>query len=146
MRTSTNTDDRCIFAVYSDGSQNITEFHHDGGNLVIYADSIVATLADSTPSNTFSDVTFIAPAFSTKIEALLWGSYADADVGLYWRTNGQTGAVGHLAASVVAGATRASVVTSVITDSSHIIEIRYSAATTNTIDAWASGWYFGIGI
>jgi hypothetical protein len=148
MRTVTNTDDRCIFAVRTDGSDDILEFFHDGGDLVIYADDIAATLADGTPSDTFSDVTYTAPSFCTKVQATLMGTRADTNGNLMYRTNGQSGSTGHQIGRVQLNVAQVTVNTlAVITDSSQIIEMRWSAASAgNTIESWIIGWYFPIGM
>jgi len=141
-----NGSDRCIFAFYSDSNSDILEFFHDGGDLVVYADSIEA-LAATDIDDTWTDVTLSIPGFSTRAEVLFMPSVTTSNASvLYWRTNGQTGSSGHIAGYVSASATRSYVVSDVFTDSSQKIEVKHDASNDNQSAINLEGWYFPTGI
>jgi len=138
-----NGEDRCIFAVLTDGDDDILEFFHDG-DVCVFADNIQNYHEDLDDS--WVDVTMSAPKFTTKVSALFSANWADGGGSVSWRTNGQTGATGHLMAyadgDVIIG--RAS--SDVITDDSGIIEIIMSASNANNSYVFTIGWYFSIGM
>ncbi len=147
IRTSTNTDDRCIFAVRTDGTDDILEFFH-GNDFVVYGDYISATLEDSTPSNTFSDVTFIVPSFVSKVKAFVYCTWIDTNSFVSWRTKGSIASTGGMVIGYVHSDSTASVIVSdFITNSSQVIEIKYdNASAGNTISSGVHGWYFPVGM
>lgn len=142
-----NGDDRCIFAVRTIvATSAIAEFFH-AGDTVIYADNITAfSIADPTTSFVDLDLSASVPGFAT--EAILTGSlfYVDGTSTASWRTNGQSGTVGHVWGQVPAAATNNSVNTFiVITDSAQVIEHKISA-NNNTVQIVVNGWKFPIGM
>lgn len=141
-----NGDDRCIFAVYIDGSGDIVEFFHDGGVAVFYAD-MVADLAHTDIDTTWTDVTLTIPGFSTRADVSSEQVYTATDDTFYWRTNGQTGTTGHnVTGSAQAGQSGGTNTFPVITDSSQIIEVKCSASNASTVALWTENWYLPIGM
>lgn len=140
-----NGSDRCIFAIYSDGDSDQLEFFHDGGGYVVFA-AQVDDRSSAGLSNTYTDVTLTIPGFSTKAFVLLSSSYVDADTSLIWRTNGQTATNGHYSGTVTAGTTYSMTNAVVLTDSAQTIEVKHSAATTNTGGVSTHGFYLPTGM
>lgn len=140
-----NGSDRCIFAVRTDGSNNILEFFHEN-DLVLFAVRINVTNAVD-PDTTWTDSTQIIPAFTQKAEVTFYGLYIDGNINLHWRTNGQTTEGGHVILSIGANNRDIRNTMSVITDLSGIIEFKFSGATTDNLAyVDTEGWYFPIGL
>ena len=139
-----NGDDRCIFAVYSDAGQDITEFIHDG-DLVLLADRD-NVYASADVDTTWIDVTFILPAFTIIAIAEFLEEYVDGASSLLWRTNAQTGTTGHSVGRVEAGTTLNINTTDVITDTAGKIEVKHSASNGNKITVSQDGWRFPVGL
>ena len=137
--------DRCIFAIYGDATPNITEFIH-AGNTVMWADG-VETQAAVDIDDTFTDIAALRiPGFAT-LGLVFFERDNTSGNHWWWRTNGQTGTVGHrilrgLAANVIDVGTPMKV----ITDSSQIIEVKKDVAGTQKISCWTEGWIFPIGM
>jgi hypothetical protein len=138
------TNDRCIFAFYIDGSGNITEFFNDGGDMVLYADGV--TESSLTASTTWADVTLRMPSFSTKGTVLFWGDaggIAGTPTKFWWRTNGQSGSTGHLAAKIEDDdAEWNTMETVVMTDSTQKIEIKANNTNSLVMRPYTQGYYF----
>jgi len=143
LRAPYNGNDRCIFGFKTDGSGNIPEFFHDGGDYLVFADQ-VTDLNPTDIDTTWTDVTLSIPAFATKANVFMEQNSAGS-LRYYWRTNGQSGTTGH----TVFGSSEAADGGSshiVITDSSQIIEVKCSASGNDTIGVWTNGWYFPAGM
>jgi len=145
-------DDLCIFACRGNAAgNNFLEFFHDGSDVVYYADDIANSEGAVDPDTTFTDMTFIAPAFSQRIQATFINSANNAIVSFYWRTNGQTGSSGHLCISPVRNASAGYVAndvnsTVVFTDAAQKIEVKADGSSDMTITGYASAWFFPIGM
>lgn len=139
-----NGNDRCIFAVRTNGSNNVLEFFHDG-DFVLFADQIIVT-SGVTPSGTWTDSTQTIPGFSQKALTTFFLIYGNTIGKLWWRTNGQTATTGHFCAYVLAANIRPMNTMPVITDSAGIIEYRCDAVGTNSLDIYTEGWYFPKGM
>jgi len=66
-----NGSDRCIFAILTDGTSDIVEFYHDGGDAVFYADNQTersVSALDSASSWVDVDMKTSVPGFSTKAQ------------------------------------------------------------------------------
>jgi len=133
--------DRCIFADLTTGANALIEFFNDG-DTVLWADGATNQTAIDIDT-TFTDIgALIIPAFAilgictfSNAEGIIWS----------WRTNGQTGAVGHLAVcSAAAVSGRES--TNVITDSLQIIEVKSNVSGAETISCTTDGWKFPTGM
>ena len=144
-----NGSDRCIFAIFTDGSSNVLEFFHDGGELVTFADQIETVSLLDIGHAAFVDITaaFTAPAFCTKVLASFSSDYSNAVCSLFYRVNGQTGATGHALLACQAALGEGSTdLSPIFTDSSQLIEWKESAASTNTYACYTNGWYFPNGM
>jgi len=141
-----NGDDLCIFAFLADGTNTMDEFLHDG-DYVLYADGIIEA-SEVSPSTTWTDIDMASsvPKFATKVNVLFMSSYKNATALLSWQTNGTTATTGHYAAYSHANILFAYNECEVITDSSQIIEVKWSTATTNEVFCYVNGWYFPIGM
>ena len=143
-----NGNDRCIGGFYVNGSNNIVEFFHDGGDQYSYADEI-EDLALTDIDDTWTDVTLTIPKFSTKASVTLHtaDTAAGAAISCYWRTNGQSGSTGHLIGSAVNSGDEAAMnECRVFSDSSQIIEVRKASAGLQRIGALTNGYYFPAGM
>ena len=135
-----NGEDKCIFAVLTDGSSNILEFFHMGGNFVLLADDIQNYTGK--PSGTWTDVTLSGPKFSQDIDITIWTEDSDVEAIIQWRTNGQSGGYGHNIVAAPSGG-YAAATAHVITDSSNRIEVRLSTSSSNLdVFVYTNGWYF----
>lgn len=141
-----NGEDKCIFAVRTNGDSEILEFFHDG-DLVVFADQIV-NLNGSTDCDSWTDATLTIPKFTQKAEVLIRALYSDTETWVYWRTNGQTGATGHIVGFVgtICSVCRSVATVPVITDATQKIEVQFGAETANVMDVYTYGWYFPIGL
>lgn len=135
-----NGDDRCIFAVRTDGSSNILGFVHDG-ELVQFDDGILVS-NNVDPDTTPTDSIQIIPKFTQQAQVTIRATYGDTVTNLYWRRNGTSGA-GHQISLPSADSTKNYNTLTVITDDSGIIELWYANSGTNTFHVWTNGWYFG---
>jgi len=131
--------DRCIFAIYGDGTPDITEWLHDDAT-VWWADS-VETQAAVDIDLVYTDIGALRiPGFTT---IGLISVLESANNAAYWRTNGQAGAVGHNIGSL--SATQLTPV-EVITDSGQIIEVKLTTDDAATFTCNTDGWRFSTGI
>ena len=140
-----NGDDRCIFAVETDASNNILEFYHDG-DLVVFANAVRVTNAAVGSSTNWIDSVQAIPKFSRRAEVIFYGYPGDVSPLVYWRTNGQTGTSGHFLFYPVAGGEPVVNTLTVITDAIGIIEYKFSIAGTVEMTIDTSGWYFPTGL
>lgn len=137
-----NGSDRCCFAVLTNGSSNIREFNHDGGNYVGY----VSRFTDRTEANlttTFTDVTLTAPGFCGAVEVLI--SNRDANNGLVntlYRKNGSSESTGLQIINGVGGDVEAWYSGKLFTDTSQIIELKHNTGTNRKCAVYSVGWYF----
>jgi len=143
---TTATSDRCIFSVLTSGASAVLEFFHDG-DFVAYADYI-EELGVTDIDDTFTDIDLSSsiPEFATLATLFFWSSYVDGVSRLSWRTNGQTGSTGHSVAYSDGDSHESTNTAIVQTDSSQIIEVRYSLANGNTMRVYSDGWYFPHGM
>jgi hypothetical protein len=148
-----NGSDLCIFAVYETGGV-LLEFYHDADDYVVYADTLACGKTSKTDADTTTwdiDTTFIdcyipMPDFATKATLTAWNDgYQDAHY-FYWRTNGQTGATGHIIGYGGANGQWWSNTFEVIGDASGIVEFKCSRSGTESINVYCEGWYFPIGV
>jgi len=129
-----NGDDRWIFAVYH---SSITEFIMDG-DTVWWADG-VETHAASDIDTVFTDIGALRIPDPARIGIVHFIVTAQ---NWYWRTNGQTGAVGHFLGGQNS---RTMAGVEVITDSSWLIEIKAAGAGAETIACTTDGWKMPVG-
>lgn len=138
-----NGNDRCIFAVRLGASDNILEFFHEG-EFVQYGDRITSRTT-SDLDTTWEDVTLILPSFSRMGQAtfILNASLSSSSARAYWRTNGQTSTNGHVlsyASSSTIPATDHTQI--VVTDTSQVIEVKYSSTGFHQMGVVTDGWFF----
>ena len=146
-----NGEDRCIGAFLTGASANILEFFHDGGRYSHFAANIVEA-SGITPNETWTDVDCATsvPAFSQKARLVFYYAYAGgsaAAASLLARVNGQTDTSGYLVGYVSSEAAIAVNSTDVPLDAAQIFETKWgSAAPTNTVSVYVTGWYFPAGM
>jgi len=134
-----NGDDRCIFAVRTNGTpNNILEFFHNG-DFCVYADMIIDHAAASVSS--WEDVVLTIPKFTKRAECTFSGTAAGGDLeSAFWRTNGQTGSTGHRVYRIDDDNAKAPVNTCIVmTDISQTIEI--DDDSNGTIEVATDGFY-----
>ncbi len=133
-----NGSDRCIFGVYS-VANDVVEFFHDGDS-VFFADAIENQAAVDIDL-AFTDIgALIIPKFTRVGIITTPNSVGISD--FYWRTNGQTGAVGHQ----ITGAAGSVNTYEAITDANHIIEMREAVSDSAKIECHTNGWKFPVGL
>ena len=139
-----NSEDRCIFAVLTDGSGNILEFWHSG-DLTIFGTSILDN-ADPTDASAWKETTLTIPSFSTKAQITFYARH-NASVSIQYRPNGSAGSgIEILTLECTGGATERAVNTfDAITDATQIIEC-YPGAVEPDTALYTNGWYFPIGM
>ena len=135
-----NGEDKCIFAVRTDGSSNILQFWHDGGDFVLY-DADFGDLTNGT-SATYTDVTLTMPKFSTKAYITTDTYYVNNNTQVYIRPNGSSGSSPIFVGEVASGSTMNINNVMCITDTSQKIEYKHNASTSNTFSIFTNGWYF----
>lgn len=142
-----NGNDRCIFGVLTDGSSDILEFFHDGGEDVEYGDGIIE-VNNAQLTTTFADVDLSSsvPKFATRAWLHFLWLYSNADVPMLYRTKGQTGATGRSVCRVASDGTSDSNAIKVTMDSSQVIQTRESGASTNTYYLYTHSWCFPAGM
>ena len=137
-----NGNDRCIFAVFTNGSSEILEFFH-AADLVVFADRIENQSALDVDT-TYLDIGALKiPKFA--IEGIISGLCTAHNVTYYWRTNGQTGSTGHLWGLVQVNSYNVNPGI-VVTDASQVIELKNDVGGTETIQVWTEGWRFPEGV
>jgi len=137
--------DKCIGAFLTNGSSQIIEFFQSG-DFILFADDITS-LSTTDIDTTWTDVTLSMPGFSTMGEVMIQATYASAGAAnALWRTNGQTGTVGHLAAVATADVIFTMNTVTVITDTSQKIEVKNSASDANQIAVYTNGFYLPTGM
>jgi hypothetical protein len=139
-----NGNDLAIFAVYETGSVLLEFFHN--GDLVLLADELTAFASSVVATDWSDEVTFVVPAFVREVNATFIFTYNNVSTNLYWRTEGQTGTIGHFAAVGQAGATVTSNTIDVMCSSNLKIDMKESAASNNTAIIYHNGWYFPNGM
>ena len=134
-----NGEDKCIFAVLTDGSGNILEFFHDG-DMVVFEDDIQDF--GWTEADTFVDVTLSIPKFTQKAMVTFAVIYVDANTTLRWRVDGASGSGYHYVCEIANGEDQDYNASNVITSTSQIIEISFGIDTGNQASVRTNGWYF----
>ena len=118
-----NGSDRCIFAVLTNGSNQIVNFLHDGSRRVTWVDyRVEASSTDVDASWTPVDMATSVPGFSTKavVQIEWWGG----NDGLQWAVNGAEPTYGgRLIKNSSAGVTDDNIIAEVYLDTSQIFEL-----------------------
>lgn len=141
-----NGEDKCIFAVRTDGSSNILEFFHDGGRFVEY-DAYIADMSLTDIDTTFIDVTLTIPNFGDDAQALvnILAQYIAGGGLIYYRKNGSA-ATDNQVGEVEDGTTRSHNATKVTVDSAQKIEVAMQAAGTSKMGAFTVGYFLPAGM
>ena len=125
-------EDKCIFAVLTDGSGNITEFFHDGDN-VWFANQVIVRANAVVATDWSDEITLSMPVFARRASVTFVWAYINAAIGLKWRTEGQTGTTGHFACVPIdADVTQLLSTKTVLASSNLKIDIKEQAASDNT--------------
>jgi len=145
---TSNTDDRCIFAVYT-VTDDIAEFYHSG-DLVIYTDTITDYALADIDEDWADEVTLTIPVVARMSSVTFLGdSTADNDAAAaYWRTNGATATTGNyiLVVDEDANLSLAANTVDVICDSNLKLDIKFDVAGDHRLAVYTNGWYFPIGM
>lgn len=142
-----NGSDRCIFAVLTDGSNNVLKFYNDG-DLVAY-DADFADAAGITPSDTFTDVTLTIPSLGVLRAEIVASVVADTQTNiiLRYRPNGSTEAAPVIVGSVGSSGEINTQSIVAITDSAQKIEVGFDAATAaSVVSILTFGWHLPTGM
>jgi hypothetical protein len=143
-----NGNDRCIFAVLTDGSNNVLNFYHDGEDFV-HHNAYFAEAVTATPSNVFTDVNMASsvPAFSTRALVNVILTYVDTAISLMVRPNGSSSTAHKYAGEVAAGSTISVNEVIVYLDTGQIFEVAFAVPTVgNTVTVLSNGWYLPRGM
>ena len=141
-----NGEDRCIFAVLTNGSSEILEFWSD--QLGIYFASQIVDLSDYDIDNTWGDVSLTAPLLGADlgVRVTLRSKYGTANGGfLYWRKNGSSGD-GHVAVRTIAVSTEGNNSLSVLVDATNKIELKMESSSDSTASVYTNGYDFPVGM
>lgn len=136
--------DRVITAVRTDGSGNVLEFWHDGGDYVAYGTDFQDRPGADLDS-TWTDVTLTIPAFALAAQVQFSCSYVDTSNEMFYRPNGGAG-TGFSVAVCTAGTVEGVSIAKVLTDTSQILEVKLSADGADTARVETGGWYFPKGM
>jgi len=141
-----NGEDRCIFAVLTNGSSEILEFFHDGDH-VSFSEYIISLVQTDIDPADWLDVTLSAPKFTTKVQATVYSLFVDNGTTVYYRTKDrQVGTYGHIVHVITALIVNAATTLTVTTNGSQIIEIEHGTAGACTSGVYTDGWYLPLGI
>jgi len=154
LRTTTNTDDRCIFAVLTNGTPDgIVPFYHDGGDLLSWADQtgVISSSATATTWNTNVDCSGVMPVFSQKIEASAYVDAVTSDGVLYfyWSTDSTVGTTGHIFLVHERIGTDQFAATSgltIMTDADQTFDWKRARGVADVLTVLVNGWYFSTGL
>jgi hypothetical protein len=131
-------DDLCIFGFIIDGSADLIEFTHDGGDCVFY-NSYIADRNNIDLDVTWSTVTLSVPKFSTRAMITAYGDALTQGLIMIIRKKGTSGSgiqVGYLANGDFFTSTF-----NVPTDDSQKIEIKYNLSGTDKAGIHTNGFY-----
>jgi len=144
-----NGEDKCIFAVYSDASNNISEFWHDGGDQVLFFNT--NDPFSEAPTDTYADVTLLVPKFSTKASIsctiIVSTGASDGSTYVYLRPKGSTVDILPYGVTTYHDPHRHVFMTPMFTDTSQRIQIKQ--AITNVyveVNISVRGWYYPTGM
>lgn len=141
-----NGNDRCIFGEYC-VSNLMEEFEHFG-NKVLFGDDINILNAAAIAAS-FTDVAAVKfPTFSIMFPVAVRWTWVDTECTLAWRTNGSASAAGAAIAVSDAniGPNASPTHLDIITDTSGIIEMLETSASTNTCTMDQLGFYLPDGM
>jgi len=139
-----NGEDKCIFAVLTDGDDDLLEFWHDV-DTVIYTSEIV-DLADVDIDTVWTDVILTLPGFVTIPLCIIEPEFNEGvSSTAYVRTNGSSGN-GMTVGRVNSYTTRLISFPTIITDSNQTIEVNYGTAGSNVLTVRTYGWKFPSGM
>ena len=137
--------DRCIMAIYTDGTPDMLEFHHDGGDLFQYG-NIEADLWEQNLGVNWTDVTLTIPKFATAAQVLFKHQYVNGDINGNYRTNGDATA-GHPTGQALNNAAERSWNSfKVLTDTNQKIEVQTADVNDSLTSAATHGYYFPAGM
>ena len=121
---------------------------HDpsNGRFRVGINEISVSVADNTPGNVWSDITFLVPSICPKVPVLIQGNYIDQNSGLHWRKKGSTMSIGHGVAHVAPNIATPTIPMEVDVDSSGSIQVRYHSGGNNTVTAYHEGWFLPDGM
>ena len=142
-----NGSDRCIFACrIAVTSDDILEFTQQG-DYVHYNASISLETTDAAYTDAYADApAFVMPVFSRKANATFWWVYSNAENNLLYLTKGGAAGGGQIVGVCKTGATESLITTDVVTNSSHLIQLKESSNSTNTVTFVQNGFYLPDGI
>ncbi|MHC4748397.1 MAG: hypothetical protein ACYTFW_00850 [Planctomycetota bacterium] len=138
--------DMCVFAVLTDGSNNISKFYHDGDYVQFGEHDATSTGTNLGTTASRTTITFDVPGFCTRVEAYVAFLYVDASSGIRIAVFNKSDA-GQLVITTASGYTIAQQTTvTLVTDSSQKVEAYETAASANTMDLNTVGWYLPNGM
>ena len=141
-----NGNDRCVFAIYvAVTTNNIEEFYHDGGDLVVA--NPFDDYANAVPGNSTSrdSVVLTIPSFCIKAYIIVRTEYISAEDYSYISPKTTTLQVQAGVGWVNVDSTRSFTISTVFTDASQTVDIWTSAGNAEMF-VRTSGWYFPSGM
>ena len=138
-----NGSDRCIFAVRTNAVPQIIKFYYSAG-FYVFDEAISSYLG--APDDTWTDVTLHGPGFARKFQIQAVCSTDDAAIRqARWRVNGSSGdGSGSLGRTTATD--DSDITTTVFSDSSRKIEVRWITTYTANINIYTEGWYMPEGM
>ena len=142
-----NGNDRCIFAVLTDGDSHILKFYHDGKDFVEFDAQIISMVAADIDT-TWTEATLTIPAFGGSAKALISVKIVNgaSAVFLYYRRDGSTATVNNLAMCHSSLNNEISSKKIVSVGSTQIMEIAFSGASAATVEIDTDGFFLPEGL
>lgn len=140
-----NGDDRCIFAIYVDGSGNIVNFWHFGDDICWWDDRRTVRAYAAMAAGWANTVPFATavPPFSTEVQFQAFINDTTTSSILDSRLNGSTTTVGLRIGRVNATSSTWDTITMRhALGTSQGIQFKASAGTTTSLEVHASAWFF----
>ena len=144
-----NSNDRCIFAFFTDGTADILAFYHDN-DFVLFDESIEIVAEATAVPTSFTNITpFKIPSFCRKVQATFISTWVSSGTHLFYRVDGSSATNGHrvgIVSDAPSGPTSlyATVIADVVCDSDGEIEVKGTG--TNKYGVYQNGWYLTKGI
>lgn len=133
----TDNKDRCIGAVYTDGSANVREFYQVS-NYTHYIEEITTNISSTDIDTAWGTyVTLVAPKFAQKIRARV--DMSSTDKILYWRPYGSSNSTGQPIEWF-------SPFEDMISDDSQRVDLKASVSSATTFTIYTKGFFLPDGI
>jgi hypothetical protein len=141
-----NGDDKCIFAMLTDGSGNWIGFYHDGARFVEY-DAQIQDLNNEDVDTVFIEVPLTAPNLgdNAQVQVTFYMNHNNQTIFGYYRKKGSS-ATTNIFGRVKAASEYNTSSRRVTVDSSQIIEVAFDTAGNDVLNVYTDGFYLPAGM